>query len=166
MSTTATRRFVAKNGSRFSDEQAERYGMRIESLRDSEGTVEPEVLVADGEDPSSPLHDAFEWDDPKAAHKYRITQARKVLRSIEVEIVEEPEQEPQRVRAFYNVDTDKDTQAYVDIDTVRSNKTYREQIIEKALGELQGWRRRYEQYKEFSPVVEAVDAVTEQIEAA
>lgn len=53
---------------------------------DGGGRLTPDAVVADAADPNSPLHDAFEWDDSKAAQAYRIEQARVLIRSVEVTI--------------------------------------------------------------------------------
>ena len=48
--------------------------------------LEPEVVVQVASDPDHPLHCNFEWDDSVAGHAWRIEQARRLIRSVEVEI--------------------------------------------------------------------------------
>lgn len=50
---------------------------------DKEGTIAPEEVVAAAAPPTSPIHDLFEWDDSKAAHAHRLSQARKVITDFE-----------------------------------------------------------------------------------
>jgi hypothetical protein len=50
------------------------------------GSVDAETVVDVAKSPKSPLHACFEWDDTKAAHKYRLVQARTIIRSIGVEV--------------------------------------------------------------------------------
>lgn len=50
------------------------------------GRLTPDQVVADARKPTSPLHDEFEWDDSKAAQKYRLEQARGLIASVEVQI--------------------------------------------------------------------------------
>jgi hypothetical protein len=57
---------------------------RIKQLEDREGRITPDVVLKDAEKSSSPLHDYFEWNDTKAAHAYRVDQARMLIRSVEV----------------------------------------------------------------------------------
>jgi hypothetical protein len=45
------------------------------------GNLTPSILVKEAEDPASPLHDRFEWDDAEAAQRWRLEQARVLLRS-------------------------------------------------------------------------------------
>lgn len=48
------------------------------------GTLTPEKIVEDAQDPDSPLHEEFEWDDEKAAHQHRLMQARTLIRTINI----------------------------------------------------------------------------------
>ncbi len=58
----------------------------LEALRDQDGYLRPESVVAAARDPDSPLHSYFTWDDVDAAHKHRLDQARALIRSVRVEI--------------------------------------------------------------------------------
>lgn len=50
------------------------------------GALRPDDVVDDARDPKSPLHDQFEWDDSVAAHKYRISQARTLIKTVTIEV--------------------------------------------------------------------------------
>lgn len=45
------------------------------------GRVTPEAVVDAAKDPAHPWHNRFEWDDSKAAHAFRIAQARILIRA-------------------------------------------------------------------------------------
>ena len=45
------------------------------------GHLTPEVVIQAAKDPDSPLHSEFTWDDAEAAHRYRLVQARALIRS-------------------------------------------------------------------------------------
>lgn len=51
---------------------------------DNNGTLTPDLIVEDARNPSSPLHEEFEWDDTVAAHQHRLSQARTVIRTIHI----------------------------------------------------------------------------------
>jgi hypothetical protein len=57
---------------------------RIAALND--GRLTPEQVVETASDPDNPLHRLFDWNDSTAAHKYRLDQARALIRSVEVRI--------------------------------------------------------------------------------
>ena len=64
-----------------------RIAARLEQIEGiNGGRITPEAVVEDARDPESPLHDLFLWDDTEAAHQYRLSQARGVIRSIKVDI--------------------------------------------------------------------------------
>lgn len=50
------------------------------------GKLTPELVLADAEDPTSPLHDTFTWDNDEAAKLWRIEQARRLIRSVKVSV--------------------------------------------------------------------------------
>lgn len=54
------------------------------------GGLQPSVVVAEAEPKESPLHNEFEWDNKKAGHKYRLMQARTLIRLI-VPVIEMPD---------------------------------------------------------------------------
>lgn len=73
---------------------------RIYSAR---GELTPSAIVDESRPPEATLHPAFEWDDERAAERYREVQARQIVRS--VTIVADParrEQMPE-LRAFVSV---------------------------------------------------------------
>jgi hypothetical protein len=48
------------------------------------GTLSPWRVVEVARNKSNPLHECFEWSDAVAASKYRLTQARELIRSFQV----------------------------------------------------------------------------------
>ena len=57
----------------------------IKSL-ERRGRLTPDQVVEAARNPRSPLHGRFEWDDSAAAAKWRIEQARELIRTIKVVI--------------------------------------------------------------------------------
>ena len=98
----------------------------------------------------APLHSEFEWDDGIAAEKFRETQARHIINSIE--IVRE-EREP--VRAFFNIER-TDSQ-YHHVDVIMRQEDSRQKLLMSALAELKAFERKYAQLTELAAVFEAID---------
>jgi len=44
------------------------------------GNLTPEIVIAAAQNPDSALHEQFDWDDDSAAHKWRLHQARALIR--------------------------------------------------------------------------------------
>lgn len=72
------------------------------ALRDLEhdGRLMPADVVEAARDTDSPLHSSFEWDDTEAAQKYRLNQARSLIRTVKlmVTVREVPVSVPYYVR--------------------------------------------------------------------
>lgn len=62
---------------------------RVRHLEKLNGYITPEIIVADAQDPDSPLHGEFCWDKTEAAHKYWLHQARKIISSVQITIITE-----------------------------------------------------------------------------
>jgi hypothetical protein len=64
--------------------------VREEALRAirkaNRGVLTPELVVKAAENPLSPLHGAFEWDDAKLAHQHRLFIARKLIAQVRWEV--------------------------------------------------------------------------------
>ena len=152
------------HGAPLTQEQAERYGSRIEELKAHKGYIVPEDLVQDAKPESSPLHDFFEWDDKKAASKYRKRQAGNLLRWVHV-VVRVDKEEEQTARAFYPVVTVPKHRGdgYVSLKQVLDDVDYHEKVVKEAFAKLKSWRRIHNAYKEFEPVYDAMDLVEDQI---
>lgn len=58
--------------------------VRLWELERRDGRLTADAIVDDATDPSSPLHDKFDWNDRTAAHAYRVHQARAIIQSVSV----------------------------------------------------------------------------------
>ncbi len=57
--------------------------------KDNDGTITPDEVVKAGRAKSSPIHSCFDWDNASAGDKYRLTQARQLLRMRATFVVED-----------------------------------------------------------------------------
>lgn len=86
----------------------------LSAIYERSGSVTPEEVVKEATPDDAPLHGQFEWNNDKAAHKYRLVQARTMIRSVGVIIRGEkkplihvpPEAGSTVVRGKYVVDDD------------------------------------------------------------
>lgn len=116
------------NGSRLKA-NAQEVGEELEAIQ---GSITPERVVEEARNSFLELHKCFEWDDEKAAEKYRITQARDVLRFISVVTTvkaEGKESERITVRAYENVKTKSNGREYVQLFSALDNAEYRDQVF-------------------------------------
>ena len=93
--------FQFKPGSRFPI-AADVAGQELDRLHTLHGELKPDDVVHAAQDPESPLHAVFDWEDTRAAHKWRVHQARNLIRSVTVTIEKSPTKAP--IRAFVHVE--------------------------------------------------------------
>ncbi len=127
----------------------------LRDLHKRHGAIRPADLVEEARAEDHPLHKYFDWDDTTAAHQYRLGQARRVIRDIEVSWVEPKgprniEATVRSTRAFVN--TTRDGQGYESIQSVMSNEEKRLRLMEQALDDLVDVQNRYEVLQELSEV--------------
>lgn len=135
-------------------------GEELERIRvESNGRLSQEAVVSEARDKKSPLHPAFEWNDKIAAHQHRLTQAAYVIRMLSVSYVASDEgkgSEP--IRAFVNVSRDND-RSYTSIAHAMSDDELREQVIARAMKELEDWQDRYSELVEFAAVFKSIEKI-------
>lgn len=109
----------------------------------------------------SALHRQFEWDDSAAAEKYRIWQARAIIRLSVTVIADNVEP----VRALVSLSTDRKAGGgYRSIEAVLADEAEREQLLNDALLELNRAKRRYKSLAKLSPVWDALDTVSVEVQ--
>lgn len=152
-----SKEYLPRRGFRVSKKAAAAIGPVIEQLVSSgKGTAEQLVQVAS--DPRCPAHRYFEWDDKKAAHEHRLSQARLYFRCIVT--VEPATKEP--MRAFLRVRNPgkKGSSIYESRETVRDSVSLMAEVMQQALDQLDSWSKEYEQLRsvaKFAGIFDAVD---------
>jgi hypothetical protein len=157
--------YRAANGAHFGNEEAQRYGERIEKLelqyRDAPNIID--LIIEDAKKEDSPLHDAFEWDDEMAAESYRKHQAQILLCDIEVKIINPRSEEEEYIRAFHpikvitsyggNGQAPETGRTWTTTYRILNDEELHAQLIDKAWRELESWQMRYRQYLELQPMI-------------
>ena len=59
----------------------------LKHLESRAGRLSPPDVIKEAESPDSLLHEFFEWDDTIAGDKYRMEQARKLIRRVKFEVI-------------------------------------------------------------------------------
>lgn len=105
----------------------------------------------------SALHSKFEWDDAKAAHGFRLWQAREIIRVVVT--VEQSDTEP--VRAYVSLGTDREQPGggYRKLFAVLRDPKRRQELLAQALEELQAFETKYNRLRELAAVFEEAKRV-------
>ena len=152
-----TTKFKPSSGSHLGSKKAQIYGERLNELSQKQGEITPPIVLADARSPKSPLHNYFEWNNTKAAEKWRLEQAGDLIRSITVEVIKD-NGDKEDVRYFFSVSSENSTTSepnaiYVSLNTIMTDADKRAEVITYAKRELQGWANRYQQYSELQDIV-------------
>jgi len=125
----AKKSYKAANGSPFSDADAKIIGNEIDKIMERKnGEVQPIDLIQEARKRNSPLHRFFEWDNDKAAEKWRQAQARKMLYSVVETVVVDGSR--RKIRSFFGVKNEEKENVYVTLKSATSNKLYTKQLFE------------------------------------
>lgn len=147
--------YRAAEGSRLSDRDAEVIATFLNKLYPNGATPEEVLQAAKRSDAPAELKSKFTWDNKKAAEQYRISEARRILRAIQVIIVSEGKEV--KTRAYNSiVPHGSDHKVYVPMQIVFSTPSYASQVVEDARRELESWKAKYELYRQLAGAVKVV----------
>ena len=116
-----------------------------------EGVLLPETIVQRARVRSHPLHACFEWNNTKAAERYRLLQASQLIRTVEVRI--STADDSYRVRAFHALRNvgHQDQRGYLhESDIDGSDRTV---LLRSLHRDWVAFKRRYEHLREFWELV-------------
>jgi len=133
--------------------------LELEKIRTANGGfLTPEAVVSAAKDEDSPLHSYFTWDDTEAAHRWRLEQARKLIR-LSVTIVK---QDTQPVRAYVSLLNDRGKNGYRATIDVLNDEDLRDQLLQCALRELAAFRHKYAVLSELAELFEVADRLLDE----
>lgn len=141
-------------------------GETIEQITraNGKGYIEAEDLLEASKPENAPLHSCFEWDNDKAAEKFRLNQSREIIANIITvtvknsnEVISEP------VRAFVSFNNANCKGKFIAIESAMKNTDYREQVLKNALFELRNFKQKYNAYSELSKVFSAIDSFADSL---
>ena len=102
----------------------------LKAIEDRAGRLTPEQVVDAAASEDSALHECFTWDDSEAAAKWRLDEARAIIRSVRIETVVVD----RTIRSVgYVRDPSKDTDAAGYIATMRARKPDAVEIVRAEL---------------------------------
>lgn len=124
----------------------------LQAIYEDAGELKPSIVLDRARDPRHPLHDRFEWNDGVAAERYRIQQARELIRSVEWVYAEEPDGAPKKVRAFHSVNR-VDGPTYVPAQEIQQDEFMSKLVLQAAEREWKSLQRKYGHLAEFLAIV-------------
>jgi hypothetical protein len=122
----------------------------LRRLYDSGVDLTPGNVLAQAEDPRSPLHEHFTWDDTEAAQRYRLSQATNLIVRCRITQLVSPTRTVS-VRAFSH---DGTTRTYRPTEVVL-NGPGRDDLFARALRDVEAVKRRFADLVDFDAVLRA-----------
>lgn len=127
---------------------------QLQTIYDQHGRLEDHVVEMEARDLAHPLHNRFEWDDSVAGYRFRLHQARNLIRSVKITYREaDGLQGPATIRAYHSVPQADGTTAYKRADEIIEDDFTRTLVLrqmERAWKQLQS---RYAHFAEFADMV-------------
>lgn len=127
-------------------------GDELERISNSK-PLTPENIVDESRSETAVLHNCFDWNDKTAAESYRQVQAREIVRNI-VTVSVDGAEVAESVRAFVSIQGD-----YKPISVVVKTKDYQDEMLQKALRELQSFQRKYSGLSQLAEVFESINRI-------
>ncbi len=109
------------------------------------------VKAARAED--HPLHKKFDWDDTKAAHKWRLSQARDLIASVRIEWEESPGRVV-KVQAYHHIRAEGT--GYYPTETIISHESMRQALVRELTEDARVMARRLGTFRRDDRALRAV----------
>jgi hypothetical protein len=124
-----------------------------EEIQQIGNDVTPQQIVDRAKDEASELHKCFEWDNEKAADKYRLYQARQVVCHLVIkDSVEKPDSQP--IRVFHKTDS---TEGYKPFTLIVKDPDEYSKLLERARMELRAFKSKYHSLSELEEIMALID---------
>lgn len=132
------------------------------------GLLPPGVVVEAARDPSSPLHNEFEWDDDAAAEQYRLAQAGMLIRRVRLSIVKvNPKTKKLTAtltRQFQSRPSQRHSEGgYETVQDILADEEKRAELLDQVLREMRAYRKRYSELVELQAIWSAIDEASESL---
>ena len=129
----------------------------LQKLYDENHRLTPAIVLAEAKDPDSPLHPLFEWSDHEAAEKWRLQQARQLIRSVRVVYKPATGTEPEKsVRAWQSLRTE-DGFVYEPSEQIALDPFQRKLLLADMEREWKQLARRWADFDEFWRLISATE---------
>ena len=100
------------------------------------------------------MHCLFEWDDAVAAERFRVEQARFIIRNITVEEVGEPE-----IRVYSSTGRRK----YVETRTALEDIDMRSVLMKNAISDIQSFQAKYRALTQLAGILDAMEVAKQEL---
>lgn len=123
------------------------------------GELTPEIVVDEARPEGAPLHDRFEWDNEIAGEKYRIVQAQQIIRSVQIEFIDNRTGERKFVRGFHSRrEAGQSESGYQPTEEIVQDEVALRLLLKQCEREIADLKRKYGHLSEFADMMRAAIA--------
>lgn len=128
-----------------------------EEIKQIGDEVKPEQVLDKAKDKNSELHKCFDWNNSSAANKYRLIQAREVIRHlIVIQRDDEKENEPIQFRVMLKNERTHESGYKQTIVMVKDEDEYKK-LLDQAYAELHSFKQKYSCLSELANILALID---------
>lgn len=138
----------------FKDADAQLVANEIVSIGE---TATPKQIVEKARSAETELHKCFEWNDEKAAEKYRIQQAGDVVRNLVFVVVNQKTEEETKPTRYFLKPDEGYSGGYKQTTLILQKEDEREKILEQAKMELRRFKEKYHFLSELAEIFALID---------
>lgn len=115
----------------------------------------PQQILEKARDSNTELHKCFTWDDTEAAKKWRISEARAVVRNLKI-IEQNPDKqsEPTTIRVFYKTDNES---GYKPTKLILKKPDEYKALVERCRSELLAIKQKFNSISEYEEIWEMIN---------
>lgn len=131
--------------------------------RNNGGKITATEIVEAASDPTSPMHSQFEWEDDQAAHKYRLIQARMLIRAckLEIKVHNRKMTVPKYLR---DPQQDSTEQGYVETARIRTDEDVKRDALINEFSRIARMLTKARALASYFDMDEEIDSFTESLE--
>ena len=115
----------------------------------------PQQILEKARDSNTELHKCFTWDDTEAAEKWRISEARAVVRNLKI-IEQKPDKQPEpaTIRVFYKTDNES---GYKPTKLILKKPDEYKALVERYRSELLAIKQKFNSISEYEEIWEMIN---------
>ena len=115
--------------------------------------ITPEEVLEKARNENTELHKCFEWDNDTAAEKYRVLQARQVIKMLVYTPVQKSKENDIPISVFSLTD---EKNVYKPIKMILKNPDEYQKLLNRAYNDLLSMEKRYSTIKELKPIFDEI----------
>ena len=116
----------------------------LRALHSRDGVLTCEAVLEAARPKNSPLHDYFTWEDSRAAERYRLIEAGRLIATVRIEYRQKKPTQIIYTPEFIPTGTNNEgKRQYYPVEEVKQNDFLREKALADARREMESTRARY-----------------------